>query len=309
MNQYDESQGDITMVFKKYKPKYSRPSAEARQFAIRTRIRAGALTSNRGKATVATNGVVNYANASGPSRMYRKKRLTFPQERKVYLNNGTFDFGAIYSGSGTLYGARGAVINAIPQGTTDNQRVGSRIFMTGVRIHFNINASNAGLCNNDHFVDCYMIMYKSGTYCTTMSVNQNAYDDSNVNLQPTEIAQFLIPDPNQQKGGATASAAWHEITTNSFRNPNFLTNYRVLAQERIAFTQQGVNTGVTNVSGTLSFKGALPMTFMDTNGNLASGPGKIAFLCVASPSKPQTSDVSMNYFTLSYSAATYFVDN
>lgn len=297
------------MAFKKYARKY-RPTRQAREYAQRARIRAGRMASNRGKATVATNGVVNYANGSGPTRMHTRRRIQFPQERKVYLNNGQYDFGAIYSTSSTSYGARGAVINAIPQGTNDNSRIGSRIFMTGIRLNFNINASNAGLCNNDHFVDCYLVMYKSGTYCTTMSVNNNIYDDGNVNLQPTELGQFLIPDPNLVKGGGTGAAAWHEISTNSFRNPNFLTNYRVLAQERIAFTQQGVNTGVTNVTGTLSFKGALPMSFMDTNGNVASGPGKIALITVASYSRPQTSDVgSAAYFTLTYTAATYFVDN
>lgn len=295
-----------SMYAKKFKARKSAPKPAEKALYIRNAIRAGALQAKRSTGTVATAGQVQPATTVNTKYMVQKRRLIFPQERKWFQYNGTTDFG-IKSGAANTYGARGQVINLIAQGTSDNQRVGSRIFMTGVRVNYQVRESNAAISNADNIFDIYLLYYKSGTYSTTNTVNTNSYDITNPALQPTEIAQFLLPDPNTT-GGA---AAYAMVTTNSLRNPNFLANYKVLAQQRCAIPQGSTNTALNQVTGTISWKGTLPVHYMDTSPtDYFAGQGKLVVLVVCNDNGATRADTGTStYLTLAYNAITYYVDN
>lgn len=294
------------MAFKKKYVKKT-PKGGKADLYLRNAIRANKMQAKRSSGTVATAGQVQQATTVNSRYMVTKRRLIFPQERKWFQYNGTADFGVKYTGF-NQYGATGQVINLITQGTSDNQRVGSRIFMTGVRINYQVRESNAALSNCDNIFDIYLLYYKSGTYCTTNTVNRNSYDTTNPALQATEIAQFLIPDPNTV--GGTSSYAM--VTTNSLRNPNFLANYKVLAQQRCAIPQGSTNTALNQVTGTLSWKGTLPVHYMDTSPtDYFSGQGKLVVLVVCNDNGATRADPGAGgtYLTLAYNAVTYYVDN
>lgn len=291
------------MAFKKKMVK-SRPKSKADLY-LRNAIRAGRLDAKRSSGTVATAGQVQQAAAVESKVMVNRRKLEFPQERKWFAYNGSGDFGVKYTGQ-NYYGALGSVINAITQGTSDNQRIGSRIFMTGVRVQYQVRESNAALNNCDNIFDIYLLYYKSGTYATTMSVNRNSYDTTNAALQPTEIAQFLLPDSNTTGG----TSSYNMVTTNSLRNPAFLSNYRVLAHQRVAIPQGSTNTALNSVTGTISWKGTLPVHYMDTTASTVSGPGKLVVLAVANDNGATRADPGTGtYLTLNYNAMTYYVDN
>lgn len=291
------------MAYKKYKPK--KTSAKAKSLAVRNAIRAGIIQGRRSSGTVATAGQVQQAAAVENKLYIQKRRLIFPQERKWFAYNGSADFGIKYTGQ-NYYGAYGNVINAITQGTSDNQRIGSRIFMTGVRIQYQVKESNTSLSDGDNIFDLYLIYYKSGTYATTMTLNRNSYDTTNAALQPTEIAQFLLPDTNYT--GGTSNYAM--VTTNSLRNPGYLANYRVLAHQRCSIPSGAKATALNQVTGTMSWKGALPVTYMDTTAATVSGPGKLVILAVCNDNGVTRADPGTGYYlTLGFNAITYFVDN
>lgn len=291
------------MVFKKYTPKKRSPGGKA-DYYLRNKVRSGLMQARRSSGVIATSGQVQAAVQIDARRPLVKKRLIFPQERKWFTVASAMDFGCKYTGF-NQYGARGTVLNAITQGTTDNQRIGSRIFMTGLRVQYSVRESNAALSNCDNIFDIYLLYYKSGTYSTTMTVNPNSYDTTNPALQPTEIAQFLLPDNNTVGG-----SSYPQVTTNSLRNPNYLANYKILAHQRCAIPQGSTNTALNSVTGTISWKGALPVNFMDTTASAVSGPGKVALLVVANDNGATRSDIGTGtYLTCVYNSIVYFVDN
>lgn len=294
------------MAFKKKFTKYQSKKKTDKALYLRNAIRAGAMQAKRTTGTVATAGQVQPATTVNSRYMVTKRRLIFPQERKWFAYNGSADFG-VKSTPANTYGARGQVINLITQGTSDNQRVGSRIFMTGVRVNYQVRESNAAISNCDNIFDIYLLYYKSGTYSTTNSVNVNSYDTTNPALQPTEVAQFLLPDSNTTGGAANYAM----VTTNSLRNPNFLANYKVLAQQRCAIPQGSTNTAVNQVTGTISWKGTLPVHYMDTSPtDYFAGQGKLVVLVVCNDNGATRADTGTGtYLTLAYNAVTYYVDN
>lgn len=293
------------MAFKKKYVKKT-PKGGKADLYLRNAARASKMQAKRSSGTIATAGQVQQATATNSRYMVTKRRLIFPQERKWFAYPGTVNFGCKDTGA-NQYGARGLVINQIAQGTSDNQRVGSRIFMTGVRINYQVRESNAAMSNCDNIFDIYLLYYKSGTYSTTNTVNPNSYDTTNAALQPTEIAQFLLPDANTVGG----PASYAMVTTNSLRNPNFLANYRVLAQQRCAIPQGATNTALNQVTGTLSWKGTLPVHYMDTSPtDYYAGQGKLVVLVVCNDNGATRADVGTGtYLTLAMNAVTYYVDN
>lgn len=292
------------MVFKKYAPK-KKPAKGKADLYLRNAIRAGQMQAKRTTGTVATGGQVQPATVVNSKYMVTKKRLIFPQERKWFQYNGSGDFGVRYSALNS-YGANGQVINQILPGTGDNQRIGSRVFMTGIRVNYSVRESSTAIANCDNIFDIYLIYYKSGAYCYTNTVNRNSYDTTNPALQPTEIGQFLLPDTNVTGG----PAGYAMITTNSVRNPNFLANYKVLAQQRCAIPQGATASAINQVTGTISWKGTLPVHYMDVTGqDFFAGHGKVVLLVVANDNGATRTDVTGSYLTCVYNAITYYVDS